>query len=330
MPPGHSRRVWYGVGGGKRPCDGRGDDKVLGTRLQRARDDADPRGRAGLFGPEPDGAGAHVCELLRWRRPNGRLKARECREFLERLDAEGTVVLPDKRRDRATGSVTRVPRAAAGEPGRPLDGTVREVGPLRVELVREPAERLLFRELVGRYHYLAHTVPFGAHRRYLLFASRLSARWSAACSLRARRGAWRRATAGSAGTMRHGRGICSTWSTTADSCCCRGSRSGTWPARCSRAASWAFPVKSITCSGGKPITCSGANRTPRPDDEHGRLLRCCPGGDSERCDDRCRQMPRRSSFSSTSLLPILQQRPGTVPDWSRQLAATAARAPAGS
>ena len=49
-----------------------------------------------------------VCELLRWRRPNGRLKARECREFLERLDAEGTVVLPDKRRGRATGSVTRV------------------------------------------------------------------------------------------------------------------------------------------------------------------------------------------------------------------------------
>ena len=35
-----------------------------------------------------------VCELLRWRRPNGRLKARECREFLERLDAGGALVLP--------------------------------------------------------------------------------------------------------------------------------------------------------------------------------------------------------------------------------------------
>ena len=116
-----------------------------------------------------------VCELLRWRRPNGRLKARECREFLERLDADGTLVLPDKRRGRAVGSVTRVPRTAAGEPGRPLRGTVRDVEPLAVELVREPAERLLFRELVGRYHYLGHTVPFGpfgAHLRYLVFASR--------------------------------------------------------------------------------------------------------------------------------------------------------------
>ena len=99
-----------------------------------------------------------VCELLRWRRPNGRLKARECREFLERLDAGGALVLPDKRRGRATGSVTRVPRTAAGEPGPPLVGSVRDVEPLRVERVREPAERLLFRELVGRYHYLGHTV----------------------------------------------------------------------------------------------------------------------------------------------------------------------------
>ena len=112
-----------------------------------------------------------VCELLRWRRPNGKLKARECREFLERLDVRGALVLPDKRQGRAVGSVTRVPRTAAGEPGRPFLGSVRDVEPLQVELVREPAERL-FRELVGRYHYLGHTVPFGAHLRYLVFASR--------------------------------------------------------------------------------------------------------------------------------------------------------------
>ena len=58
-----------------------------------------------------------VCELLRWRRPNGRLKARECREFLERLDAEGALVLPDKRRGRAVGSVTRVPRTRRASRG---------------------------------------------------------------------------------------------------------------------------------------------------------------------------------------------------------------------
>ena len=116
-----------------------------------------------------------VCELLGWRRPNGGLKARECREFLERLDAEGSLVLPAKRRGRAVGSVTRVPRTAAGEPGRVVLGRVCDIEPLEVELVREPAQRLLFRELVGRHHYLGHTVPFGAHLRYLVFCVAASA-----------------------------------------------------------------------------------------------------------------------------------------------------------
>ncbi len=191
-----------------------------------------------------------VCELLRWRRPNGRLKARECREFLERLDADGALVLPDKRRGRDVGSVTRVPRTAAGEPGRPLVGSVRDVEPLAVELVREAAQRLLFRELVGRYHDLGHTVPFGAHCAIWCSRRDLGGRWSAACSSPVRRGAWRRGTVGWVGTRRLGRAISSTWSTTAASCCCRGWRSRTSPARCSRAASgrWRRTGRATTAS----------------------------------------------------------------------------------
>jgi hypothetical protein len=49
---------------------------------------------------------------------------------------------------------------------------VRDIEPLSVELVCQAEQRLLFRELVGRYHYLGHKVPFGAHLRYLGFASR--------------------------------------------------------------------------------------------------------------------------------------------------------------
>ena len=37
--------------------------------------------------------------------------------------------------------------------------------------MRESAQRLLFRELMGRYHYREHRVPFGAQLRYLVFAS---------------------------------------------------------------------------------------------------------------------------------------------------------------
>src|SRR5713226_5194815 len=35
-----------------------------------------------------------VCELLGWKRANGKLKNHECRQLLERLQAEGVLTLP--------------------------------------------------------------------------------------------------------------------------------------------------------------------------------------------------------------------------------------------
>lgn len=112
-----------------------------------------------------------ICELLGWSRPSGGLKGRECRELLERLEAEGVLALPEKRKGRPVGSRTRVPITEQGDPGRALAGSVGEFGPLVLEPVRGGDDRLLFRELVGRYHYLGHAVPFGAHLRYLIYVS---------------------------------------------------------------------------------------------------------------------------------------------------------------
>lgn len=114
---------------------------------------------------------ATVCELMGWTRRSGSLKARECREFLEKLESKGRLVLPEKRPGRPVGRVTEVPVTERGEPGAPLVGTARDVGEIRLERVRSEADRRLFRELLGRYHYLGHAVPFGAHLRYLVFGS---------------------------------------------------------------------------------------------------------------------------------------------------------------
>lgn len=111
-----------------------------------------------------------VCELLHWARPGGGLKARECREFLERLDAEGVVRLPPKRVTKPVGSRTTVPVTAGGEPAAALQGKVGAFEPIVIDLVQGPDQRLLFRELVGRYHYLGHAVPFGAQLRYLFYS----------------------------------------------------------------------------------------------------------------------------------------------------------------
>jgi len=61
---------------------------------------------------------ATLCELLEFRRPNGRLKTRECRDLLEQLDAMGRIELPDKARG-APGALTprfRAPIAARRGP----------------------------------------------------------------------------------------------------------------------------------------------------------------------------------------------------------------------
>lgn len=113
-----------------------------------------------------------VCELLEWQRPNGRLKARECRDVLDDLARCGLLELPDKRAGRPAGRGTTIPRTRAGQAREPVVGSVRDVEPVLVELVDDKAGSGLFRELMGRYHYLGYRVPFGAQIRYLVRVSR--------------------------------------------------------------------------------------------------------------------------------------------------------------
>ena len=130
------------------------------------------RSVAGQFaGLSREEVAATVCELLGWTRATGRLKGRECREFLERLQTAGVITLPPKRVGRPVGTTTQVPVTERGDAQSAVTGTVRDIAPVVIERVTTGDERRLFRELVGRYHYLGHAVPFGAHLRYLVYAS---------------------------------------------------------------------------------------------------------------------------------------------------------------
>ena len=106
-----------------------------------------------------------VCELLEWKRPNGRLKDHECRQLLEHLAAEGVLRLPALR---PTGG--RGPRRVDLSPLRlqpeAVECAARECEPLELVLVEGPEESRLWREHVERYHYLGSRVPFGSNLRY--------------------------------------------------------------------------------------------------------------------------------------------------------------------
>lgn len=113
-----------------------------------------------------------VCELAGWKRASGRLKALECARLLERLEVAGELALPPKERRRPFGARTKVPVTAQGDCGPELVGELRDVAPIRVELVETAAQRLLFRELIGRHHYLGYAVAYGAQLRYLVHATK--------------------------------------------------------------------------------------------------------------------------------------------------------------
>lgn len=106
-----------------------------------------------------------VCELLEWKRPSGGLKNHECRQLLERLQAEGFLKLPELRRLGGRGP-RRADVSRSGFESATLECTASECEPLELVLVEGQAESQRWREQVERYHYLGCRVPFGAHLRY--------------------------------------------------------------------------------------------------------------------------------------------------------------------
>ena len=113
-----------------------------------------------------------VCELLEWKRPNGRLKARDCRDLLERLESQGVLTLPDKKPCGSNKPRKSITPAEEGQVHSELTGSVEEFAPLDVELVESRQQRQLFQELLSRYHYLGYAMPYGARSQYLVHVSR--------------------------------------------------------------------------------------------------------------------------------------------------------------
>ncbi|MBS3756930.1 MAG: DUF4338 domain-containing protein [Desulfobacterales bacterium] len=110
-----------------------------------------------------------VCELLDWKRANGKLKERECRDFLEHLEQLGLLKLPEKKPTGSCAPRKRMSKKGPAWPYSGLTGSVEHYTPLCVEPVSKPQQRQLFCDLVSRYHYLGYSMPFGARLQYLVY-----------------------------------------------------------------------------------------------------------------------------------------------------------------
>jgi len=109
---------------------------------------------------------------LEWKRPGGGLKARECRDLLERLESKGVLTLPEKKSCGSSKPRKLIAPAEQGQVHSQLTGSVEDFAPLDVELVENRQQRQLFQELLSRYHYLGYAMPYGARVQYLVYVSR--------------------------------------------------------------------------------------------------------------------------------------------------------------
>jgi len=108
-----------------------------------------------------------VCEHLGWHTASGSNKIDACLKLLERLEEQGVIHLPEKKTSMRKACKRPVPTTRT-DPRKQLTGTLSDIGPVRLRVIKEKEEKALFNEYIDRYHYLGCKQPFGYHLRYLV------------------------------------------------------------------------------------------------------------------------------------------------------------------
>lgn len=109
-----------------------------------------------------------ICEIFSWKRPNGRLKSVECRQFLEDLAEKGFIKLPASRKQYANKGSAKVQRSEKADVQPTISAKLKELSPLLLSRVEGQEQRQLWYEYIDRYHYLGYQLPFGAQLRYFI------------------------------------------------------------------------------------------------------------------------------------------------------------------
>lgn len=109
-----------------------------------------------------------ICEGISWVTPMGEYKINSCLELLEKLEAEGQMILPKKRHTRSSKVEIILGKKKEAEPE--IQGTVSDVAPIQLQPVRSREDIRLWNEYIERYHYLGYKRPFGAHQRYFIWS----------------------------------------------------------------------------------------------------------------------------------------------------------------
>ena len=115
-----------------------------------------------------------VCDTLGWRRADGHRKDMTARVALNRMAADGLIILPPPRHGNGNG---RHPRHAPAQQlalpveTAPITAGLAALQPLRLVPVASRAESARYNQLMRAHHYLGYAPLAGAQLRYLVQAA---------------------------------------------------------------------------------------------------------------------------------------------------------------
>ncbi len=113
-----------------------------------------------------------LCENLEWFTASGSYKIDACRKLLDGLQDEGLIQLPEKQACVKNQFRKPIELTSRTDPQTSIDCKLRELGIVKVEVVRNKETAVIWNEFVFRYHYLNHTPPFGTYLRYFIESER--------------------------------------------------------------------------------------------------------------------------------------------------------------
>ena len=111
-----------------------------------------------------------LCEMWNWRSVNGNTKDMSARDLLRSLDKAGKIVLPPKMiATRKPSKPIKIQHLVHDET--PIACSLKELQPLRVEIVSSKDELVEFKSYIDQYHYLGFDRFIGERMAYMVYSN---------------------------------------------------------------------------------------------------------------------------------------------------------------
>lgn len=110
-----------------------------------------------------------LCRQWNWTQPNGAIKDMIARGLLLRLEKDGHISLPPRKRVINNPFLNRKPPQVLEVDQAPIVCNIKDIQPIELRPVRRTMHERLYNSLIHQHHYLGYTQPVGENLKYVAF-----------------------------------------------------------------------------------------------------------------------------------------------------------------